>query len=145
MREVIAITKAIASAQRIRILLALRDQPLCVSVLTDLLGLAPATVSKHLWMLASAGLVESDKTGRCVCYHLPRRRTPIGICKTLRWLDHMVATDPLILEDATRLKPLVANSPVESWCHQRSTETHSRRPKRTAWATKRERTLLPTT
>ncbi len=40
MRKFIAITRAIASAQRIRMLLALREQPLWVSVLTELLGLA---------------------------------------------------------------------------------------------------------
>ncbi len=109
-----------ASGQRIRILLALRSQPLCVTVLTELLGLAAATVSKHLWVLAQAGLVESDKTGRCVCYRLPGRRAPVGIRKTLRWLLDMLAENPRILEDEVRLRPLIAQSPVEAWCQKRS-------------------------
>lgn len=110
-----------ASGQRLRILLALREQPLCVSVMTDLLHLAAATVSKHLWILARAGLVESEKTGRCVCYRLPGRGAPAEIRKTLHWILDLLAHNPRILEDQERLKPLIKESPVETWCQERST------------------------
>ena len=61
MREFMTITKALADDKRVRTLLALRKDELCVCQITALLGLAVSTVSKHLSILYQAGLVESRK------------------------------------------------------------------------------------
>jgi DNA-binding transcriptional ArsR family regulator len=52
-REFMALTKALADENRIRIFLALKDQELCVCQITELMGLAPSTTSKHLPNYAS--------------------------------------------------------------------------------------------
>jgi ArsR family transcriptional regulator, arsenate/arsenite/antimonite-responsive transcriptional repressor len=66
MRDVLAITNAMADDSRVRAVLALKHGPLCVSQIVELLELAPSTVSKHLSILSHAGLVESRKTDRSV-------------------------------------------------------------------------------
>jgi DNA-binding transcriptional ArsR family regulator len=68
MRELLAITNALADQSRVSTLLALRHGRLCVCRIVELLQLAPSTVSKHLSILWQAGLVESRKTGRWVYY-----------------------------------------------------------------------------
>jgi len=48
--------KALGDETRIRAVLALRDNELCVCQIVELLELAPSTVSKHLQILKEAGL-----------------------------------------------------------------------------------------
>ena len=66
-----AVTKALADEQRVRMLLALRRQELCVCQIVELVGLATSTVSKHMSILKQARLVESRKEGRWMYYRLP--------------------------------------------------------------------------
>ena len=78
MREFMAITKALSDPTRVRILLALRRGELCVCQITELFGLAPSTVSKHLSMLHHAGLILSRKSERWVYYRLPDKSAPVA-------------------------------------------------------------------
>jgi len=48
----------------------LENRPLCVCEITEILGLAPSTVSKHLTILKNADLIKDKKTGRWVTYEL---------------------------------------------------------------------------
>jgi DNA-binding transcriptional ArsR family regulator len=71
MRDCLNITKALSDENRLRMLMALRDGELCVCQLTELMGLAMSTVSKHLSILYQAGLVDARKEGRWMYYSLP--------------------------------------------------------------------------
>lgn len=64
------LTKALADSSRLRLLKQLEDGEVCVCVLTESLGLAPATVSKHLSLLKAAGFIQARKNGRWVHYRL---------------------------------------------------------------------------
>jgi len=66
----VKILKALGDETRLRILLTLRSQELCVCQVVELLSLAPSTVSKHLQILKDARLVDSQKRGRWVYYRL---------------------------------------------------------------------------
>lgn len=65
-----AIFKAMGHPTRLYILEKLRRERHCVCELTELIGADTSTVSKHLSVLRSAGLVESEKEGTTVYYHL---------------------------------------------------------------------------
>jgi DNA-binding transcriptional ArsR family regulator len=67
------IAKALADANRVRILCVLRAQELCVCQIIEMLGLAPSTVSKHLSILRQARLLEDRKEGRWMYYRHPDR------------------------------------------------------------------------
>ncbi|TFG44900.1 MAG: ArsR family transcriptional regulator, partial [Candidatus Brocadiia bacterium] len=59
MLSFLSITKALADESRVRTLMALDGRELCVCQITELLGLAPSTVSKHMAILTQARLVEN--------------------------------------------------------------------------------------
>lgn len=67
-----SIALALSHPTRLRILLILRDGPLCVCQLTSALGGATSTISSHLADLRRAGLVEENRRGKFVSYSLVR-------------------------------------------------------------------------
>ena len=107
------ITKALADENRVRTLLALREGELCVCQITELFGLAPSTISKHLSVLHQAGLVESRKEGRWIFYRLPSNGAMPGAREAIRWLEKSAADEPRISEDSEKLKKLLRMDPVE--------------------------------
>ncbi len=63
--------KALSDPSRLRIVSCLREGPKNVSDIATELGVSIVTVSHHLGILKSAGLVESDRDGRFIIYRLP--------------------------------------------------------------------------
>jgi ArsR family transcriptional regulator, arsenate/arsenite/antimonite-responsive transcriptional repressor len=112
MKATMRITKALADPQRVRILLLLRHGELCVCQIVAVLGLAPSTISKHLSLLADAGLIDMRKQGRWAYYRLPARdaadATPL-----VDWLSAALAGDEAIERDAHRLDEVLAIDPEE--------------------------------
>ena len=68
-----SISLALSHPTRLRILLILRDGPLCVCQLTSALGGATSTISAHLADLRRAGLVGEIRRGKFVSYSLSRQ------------------------------------------------------------------------
>ena len=64
------ILKAIAHPTRLLIVEELSKKPLCVSELTTIIGADTSTVSKHLALMKSNGIVDSSKNGNQVYYSL---------------------------------------------------------------------------
>jgi len=62
--------KALAEPMRLKILNALQDGEKNVSQLTELSQSTQANVSKHLSLLAQAGLVQRESRGTCVYYRI---------------------------------------------------------------------------
>ena len=106
------ITKALADEGRIRTLLALRQGELCVCQITELFGLAPSTISKHLSLLFQAGLVESRKDGRWMYYQLPGRGAPVVVREAIDWIEKALADNPHVLADNKKLKKVLQQDPV---------------------------------
>ncbi|MFA4944732.1 MAG: metalloregulator ArsR/SmtB family transcription factor [Lentisphaeria bacterium] len=95
-----ALGQALADGGRLRVLLALRGRELCACEIMALLGLAAATVSRHMAILQAAGLVTARKAGRWVHYRLA---TPAPAAELLKWLDQELAADPQIQADQEAL------------------------------------------
>jgi DNA-binding transcriptional ArsR family regulator len=107
MREFMNINKALADANRVRMVLVLRDGELCACQLTELFGLAPSTMSKHLSILYQARLVNTRKQGRWVYYSLPGKEAPPSIRAALGWVESSLAAD------AGRVKQVLKIDPTE--------------------------------
>ena len=67
--------RALAEPLRLKLLNALRDGALNVSDLTAIVGSSQANVSKHLGVLAKAGLVTRQSRGTSVFYEIGDART----------------------------------------------------------------------
>ena len=108
------IFKALSDPNRLRALAALYGGELCVCQIVALLGLAPSTVSKHMSLLAEAGLVASNKRGRWVYYHLAEPGSaPVG--RLLAMLPELLASESRLAEDREILKRILALDP-ETLC-----------------------------
>lgn len=111
MREFMSLAKALADANRIRLLLALRGGELCACQLTEFLGLAPSTLSKHMAILYQARLVNPRKEGRWVHYSLAGREASPVVRAALAWVTQSLAEDPQTAADARRLQQVLRLDP----------------------------------
>ena len=107
------ITKALSDENRIRTLLALRHEELCVCQITELFGLATSTISKHLSILFQAGLLESRKDGRWIYYKLPGKNAPPAVREAIQWVSKSLAKNPRISADQKSLKQILKQDPTE--------------------------------
>lgn len=115
------ITRALADESRVRTLLALRQGELCVCQITELFGLAPSTISRHLSILSQAGLVQSRKNGRWIYYRLSGRNAPVAVREAIDWVEKALARDPLVARDGRSLTRILKQDPVElckRQCHR---------------------------
>ncbi|HLP78922.1 MAG TPA: metalloregulator ArsR/SmtB family transcription factor [Candidatus Paceibacterota bacterium] len=113
MRDLMAITKALSDPNRVRVLLALRKGELCVCQITELFGLAPSTISKHLSILSHAGLILSRKTERWVYYRLPDKAAPVVVREALDWVHKSLSKTSEVTADARKLKAILKTDPAE--------------------------------
>jgi ArsR family transcriptional regulator len=107
MRDFMYITKALSDPNRVRMLLALKRGELCVCQITELFGMAPSTVSKHLSILHHAGLILSRKSERWVYYRLPDKSTPVVVREALDWVHKSLAKTEEAAADAKKLKTIL--------------------------------------
>ena len=109
-------TKALADGSRLRIIAALtRHSELCVCQVTELLGLATATVSRHISMLQNAGLVEYRKDGRWVYCRISEDFPD----RLKHWLEAELLNTPEIESDKDRLDEITSIQ-VEELCRKKA-------------------------
>lgn len=68
------ICQALADPKRLQILYALAEAPLNVNSLAEALQLPQPTVSRHLRVLRQQSLVNTERKGPAIKYHLADRR-----------------------------------------------------------------------
>ncbi len=107
MRDLMTVIKALADENRVRILLALHDQELCVCQIVELLGLAQSTVSKHVAILHQARLLDGRKEGRWMFYRAVGEDASVEARQLAAVIFRLLARDPKAGEDATRLKQIL--------------------------------------
>ncbi|MBN2426594.1 MAG: winged helix-turn-helix transcriptional regulator [Calditrichaceae bacterium] len=90
---------ALSDANRIRILKMLEIRPLCVCEITDILTLAPSTVSKHLSILRDAGFILDEKEGKWVTYYLNRNQNNEHIRRLLLLIREWLSQNETIIND----------------------------------------------
>jgi DNA-binding transcriptional ArsR family regulator len=108
----VAAARALGHPARLRTVSMLRPGELCVCQITEVLKLAPSTVSAHLKELKQAGLVSERKDGRWVYFGL------IDDESTKSWAVAALsplANDPQIEAD-DRLVAELRRLPVEDLC-----------------------------
>jgi DNA-binding transcriptional ArsR family regulator len=115
MRDLLALTRALSDANRVRALRALRGRELCVCQIVTLLELAASTVSKHMSVLESAGLVERSRRGRWVYYRRPAAAAQPAVDDALSWVDRSLEGDAGAERDAVRLDEIL-RIPVDELC-----------------------------
>ncbi len=103
-RALVDALKAAAEPTRLRILVLLAAGELTVKDLTRILGQSQPRTSRHLKLLAEAGLIERFRQGSWVYFHVSDRTEPGRLAR------HFVRTveerDPVISDDRARAEAL---------------------------------------
>lgn len=103
MKTVAQACKLLGDLSRLRMLRLLRRERLNVSELTGVLGLSQSGVSRHLKILAQAGLVEEHREGSWTYYETPEE--PEGLAgRLLEALSYEIETAPDHDGDLARLE-----------------------------------------
>ena len=100
--ELLAGLKAIAESTRVRILFALSHGELNVSELTYILGQSQPRVSRHLRLMAEAGLLSRHKEGNWVLFRL--RQEGLGGVLARALVDMLPGRDAELSGDLARLQ-----------------------------------------
>jgi len=111
------VSKAVADPSRVRILKLLEGGELCVCQITTVLGLAPATASKHLAALKIAGLLQQRRDGKWVHYRLAERDLNPYARPFLALIGALLGDDPTVAADR-RLLAEVNAVPLQALCDQ---------------------------
>jgi len=104
MREFLILAKALGDESRVRALLCVKDVELCLCQIIDVLGLSPATVSKHMNVLYRAGLVERRKDGKWHYYRMAAGDADPSVRRALDWVVADLDRNPAVREDARRIR-----------------------------------------
>ena len=120
MNEVLSVTKALSDGNRLRTVIALREMTeLCVCQITEMLGLAPATISRHISVLQNAGLVENRKNGRWVFYRLSKVAKQEPLMTVMDWLAESLDHSAEIRDDRKYLRK-IARCGAAQYCAART-------------------------
>lgn len=109
MRNLIKIFKALSDPNRLRILKMLEVRALCVCEITDILGLAASTVSKHLSILRDADLILDHKEGKWVNYSLNTRNGTEYVGQLLPLLRSWLPDDETVQADRAKVAKVDRN------------------------------------
>jgi len=77
MKDIVKIFKALSDPTRLRIMLLLRRQELCVCELMFILRMEQSRVSHHMRVLRDAGIAEDVREGRWIIYRVPEAARPL--------------------------------------------------------------------
>jgi ArsR family transcriptional regulator len=119
MRELLAITKALADGNRLRAVGLLRHQELCLCQIVEVLGLAASSVSRHMSILQQARLVESRKQGRWAYFRLAEDDAPQPVHDVLEIILASLSGDKQVKADQKLLKSVLKIEP-EELCRRQS-------------------------
>ncbi|MCK9356660.1 MAG: metalloregulator ArsR/SmtB family transcription factor [Dehalococcoidia bacterium] len=89
-------------------------EELCACQMTEMLGLSPAAVSRHLSVLLNANLVRSRKESRWVYYRLSDDFPPLA----KQWLMESLSSSREAADDRKRLENVLSCA-VEAECKPR--------------------------
>jgi ArsR family transcriptional regulator len=106
MEDLLAALKAAAEPTRLRLLALLEYNELTVSELTQILGQSQPRVSRHLKLMAEAGLVERFSEGTWAFYRVADQALGRTLVRAI--VDLIVEEDPVLARDLERLEQVKA-------------------------------------
>src|SRR5580704_13496430 len=102
-----ATLKAAAEATRLRLLMLIAEAELTVTDLTAILRQSQPRLSRHLRLLAEAGLVQRHREGSWAFFRLGEHGGAADIARTL--IARLDSNDPMIARDRERLSAVRAS------------------------------------
>ncbi|HEY9538837.1 MAG TPA: metalloregulator ArsR/SmtB family transcription factor [Kiloniellaceae bacterium] len=105
MDRLLSAMKAAAEPTRLRLLVLCAHADLTVTDLVHILGQSQPRLSRHLKLLAEAGLLDRNREGSWVYFRLAHDGASAALARTL--VDALPSEDPTVLRDLRRLDELM--------------------------------------
>ena len=105
--KLIQVYKCLCDVQRLRILNLLREGPLCVCHLVELLAASQGKISKQLRYMKELGMVEVEREAQWMIYRLPAKPHAL-LTENLKCLQDCGGECPEFREDLRRRKRVIA-------------------------------------
>ncbi len=110
MEDIVKILSALANSNRLRIVsVLLFFNELCVCYLKKPLGIAGATVSRHLSILQNAGILKARRSGKWIYYSLSEEFKKEE--KLMCWLRNRLKQNKQYKEDILNIKKEMDQNP----------------------------------
>ncbi len=117
--DVISVYKCLCDRQRLRILNLLKDGPLCVCHLMDILEADQVKISKQLRYMKDLGMVEAERQAQWMVYRLADDEEPL-LLENLKCLQDCKGESTIFRKDLRKrarvLGRLQPDSPIKSTC-----------------------------
>jgi len=104
MIDAVQIFKALGDPNRLRIMKMLEKRELCVCEIRAVLGLSNSTVSEHLSMLKSAGMILDRKDGKWINYRLNDNVHGEFAKAVMKALENHLGSDHALQADNIKVK-----------------------------------------
>lgn len=105
--KVIQVYKCLCDVQRLRILNLLKDGPLCVCHLMEILDANQVKISKQLKYMKDLGMVEAERQAQWMIYRLASPAHPL-LQENLKCLQDCAATELCFRDDLRKRATLLA-------------------------------------
>jgi arsenate reductase/ArsR family transcriptional regulator len=102
LRQYETVMKAVSDPTRVRILKILESGEICVCQIIAVIALSQSTISKHLFLLRTAGLIKDRRDKKWIHYSLDGKSGNPYAGTLLRNIRKWLNDDPLILKDRER-------------------------------------------
>lgn len=127
--QFVLVARALGDANRLKALAALAHGELCLCQIIDLLEVAPSTASRHMAILAEAGLVSVRCKGRWHYYRRAGADASAVVRDALEWVRRSIAACDCQCVDPSRLRAVLEADPQELTCCYRPTGSRPVRAK----------------
>ncbi len=116
MRDIVEVLKALSDETRLRILILVAQEELCVCEVMQILGMGQSRISRHLNILRDAGLVEARRQGTWMFYRLAGRESSGHGMRMVEILEDWVADNDLVKADLEKLQRCLTDRGKNGHC-----------------------------
>jgi len=106
--KLIQVYKCLCDLQRLRILNLLREGPLCVCHLVEILDTTQVKISKQLRYMKELGMVEAEREAQWMIYRLPAQPHAL-LLENLKCLQDCAGECPEFRADLKQRKRIIAH------------------------------------
>lgn len=101
-----SLLSVLANPTRLEIIQILRGQSLNVSQIVQMLGVRQATVSQHLMIMRESGVLESEKLGKEVYYHIKNKNfsRAIDLMRDVLQIDLPETEEPHVIDPVCHME-----------------------------------------
>jgi ArsR family transcriptional regulator len=116
MEDVIKVLKALCDETRLRMLMLIEQEELCVCEVMQILGMRQSRVSRHLNILRDAGLAKARRQGTWMFYHSAANESSDHHAQVVDVLKKWMENDETVRRDLARLKECIADRGMDGHC-----------------------------